>query len=561
MVRYISPLQGQLFTTPFEQSLDMNNRWVKLAHQLDWDGFANEYYKCFNPDFGAPAVNARIVIGAVVIKHLLNLSDEDTIATIRENLYMQYFLGLSGFQTEAVFAPSLFVLIRMRLDLSFWEKVNRSFVQKAQEVFVEPANTARATDECPKDTKDTKDGNENNTKEAAEAAMQEDGILLTSQSASEGTTLKTNVEEAKGNDEEVGVAEEQQDQAVSTNKGNLLIDATVAEQDIKYPTDLDLLNDGREKLEEIINCICETTNQAKPRTYPQKARQDYLNTARKKKRTAKEIRKAVGKQLNYLRRDLKYIDRLMPFGQSVNQTGLRFKQLQYLLVIRTLYNQQHEMHKQHSHRCDDRIVSIHQPHVRPMVRGKAGSYVEFGAKIGVSLHNGYAAIDTLCWDNYNEGTDLIKAAANYKLTYGHYPAKIIADRKYCTRDNRNWCKQNGIHLSGKPLGRPPASSSQQKRELKKDASERNAVEGKFGQGKRKYGMDYIFAKLKNTSQSWIGAIVFVLNVVRWEHLLYLFFWQYRYLVKQITGLNERMLQPVMIYQGHKRWKKLKIYYH
>ncbi len=85
----MSPLQGQLFTTPFEQSLDLNNRWIKLARQLDWDILAKEYHKCFNADFGAPAVNARVVIGAVVIKHLLHLTDEDTITTIQENLYIR----------------------------------------------------------------------------------------------------------------------------------------------------------------------------------------------------------------------------------------------------------------------------------------------------------------------------------------------------------------------------------------------------------------------------------------------------------------------------------------
>ncbi len=184
--------------------------------------------------------------------------------------------------------------------------------------------------------------------------------------------------------------------------------------------------------------------------------------------------------------------------------------------VRTLYTQQKEMHRQRIHRCNHRIVSIHQPHVRPIVRGKAGSNVEFGSKIVLSLHNGYATIDTLCWDNYNEGTDLSKAAENYRQTYGHYPAKLIADRKYCTKDNRNWCKENGIHLSGKPLGRPSAAKTkQQQKKPKKDASERNAIEGKFGQGKRKYGLDYISAKIKDTSQSWIGAIVFALNIVRW----------------------------------------------
>jgi IS5 family transposase len=516
LVRYTSPLQGQLFTTPFEQSLDFTNRWIKLAHQLDWDILVKEYHKSFNPDFGAPAVNARVVIGAVIIKHLLHLSDEDTISTIQENLYMQYFLGLSSFQTEAVFAPSLFVLIRTRLSLSFWEKVTRDFVQKAQGVLQSEPSTD-ASIKSSTGTKEIENNNDNDNKTISQGGIEEQGHFPNQQI----------------------IEQSLQQQPDDQNKGDLLIDATVAEQDIRYPTDLDLLNDSREKLEEIIDCFCETANTVKPRTYPQNARKDYLHTARSKKCSAKQIRKAVGKQLNYIRRDLKCIDRLMPFGQSMQQTGISFKQLQYLMIIRTLYAQQREMHTQRIHRCDHRIVSIHQPHVRPMVRGKAGSNVEFGSKIGLSLYNGYALIDTLCWDNYNEGTDLSKAAENYRQTYGHYPAKIIADRKYCTKDNRDWCKENGIYLSGKPLGRPSAKTKQQQKELKKDASQRNAIEGKFGQGKRKYGLDYIFAKLKDTSESWIGAIVFVLNIVRWEHLFCLIFFRCQDLIEQITGINER----------------------
>ena len=55
----------------------------------------------------------------------------------------------------------------------------------------------------------------------------------------------------------------------------------------------------------------------------------------------------------------------------------------------------------------DRIVSIFQSHVRPIVRGKAGRKKEYGAKIGVSVVNGFTYIDHLSWDAYNEGSDLM----------------------------------------------------------------------------------------------------------------------------------------------------------
>jgi hypothetical protein len=153
------------------------------------------------------------------------------------------------------------------------------------------------------------------------------------------------------------------------------------------------------------------------------------------------------------------------------------------------------------------------------VRGKARADVEFGAKIGVSVQDGFARIETLDWNNYDEAKDLVKAAESYKERYGYYPAKIIGDRKYITREHRRWCSEHGIVLSGKPLGRPSAQTKEQLKMLKKDSAKRNAIEGKFGQGKRAYGLDRIYARLKETSESWIGAIFFALNVVRTPDIL------------------------------------------
>ena len=179
-----------------------------------------------------------------------------------------------------------------------------------------------------------------------------------------------------------------------------------------------------------------------------------------------------------------------------------------------MYRQQREMHSTKRHSTADRIVSIHQPHVRPMVRGKAGSNVEFGSKIGVCIHNGLTYLDHLSWDSYNETEDLKTSANNYKKRNGYFPAKINADQIYITRENRAWCKEKNIQLNGKPLGRPTEQTKERIKELRQGVSERNCVEGKFGQAKRWYGMGCIHARLKTTSESMIGAIVVVLNLVR-----------------------------------------------
>jgi hypothetical protein len=192
------------------------------------------------------------------------------------------------------------------------------------------------------------------------------------------------------------------------------------------------------------------------------------------------------------------------------------------------------MHSNRIHSVENRIVSIHQPHVRPMVRGKAGADVEFGSKIGICVHNGLTYLDRLSWESYNETEDLKTSAENYKKRNGFYPAKINADQIYITRNNRKWCKENNIELNGKPLGRPTIQTKAKLKELRKSVSERNCVEGKFGQAKRWYGMGNIHARLKATSESMIGAIVVVLNLIR--------------LVQQhVLTFGNRMLIKALIY--------------
>ena len=176
------------------------------------------------------------------------------------------------------------------------------------------------------------------------------------------------------------------------------------------------------------------------------------------------------------------------------------------------------MYKENKHSIEHRIVSIHQPHVRPIVRGKSKTPVEFGAKIGVSLDEGYSRIDHLSWEAYNESTDLIVQIENYREMHGYYPELAQVDRIYLNRENRAWMKEKGIRYTGKPLGRPQKEelSSYKKQKIRKEAAERNQIEGKFGQGKNGYNLNKIRAKLQETSESWIAAIFFVMNLVRFS---------------------------------------------
>ena len=130
------------------------------------------------------------------------------------------------------------------------------------------------------------------------------------------------------------------------------------------------------------------------------------------------------------------------------------RQLKFFFVIQHLLAQQETMYRKKSYQVEDRIVSIHQPHVRPIVRGKAKT--EFGAKINISLLDGYARVDHLDWDAFNEGQDLQMQVERFRKLTGKYPELVQVDKIYLTRENRRVLKEKGIRHTGDPLGRKPA---------------------------------------------------------------------------------------------------------
>ena len=228
--------------------------------------------------------------------------------------------------------------------------------------------------------------------------------------------------------------------------------------------------------------------------------------------------------MGYIKRDFSIIDRLA--GKS-SLTLLDPKQYQSLLISKEIYRQQSIMFHGREHKIQDRIVSLHMPFIRPIVRGKTNADVEFGPKLSISVVNGFSYMEALSFDAYNEGTTLQQSAENYKRRFGHYPEAIIADKIYRNRENLQFCKINHIRFSGPPLGRPAKDPTilkeQQKQEIL-DSGIRNAVEGKSGEGKRYYGLGRIMTRLQDTSESVISLQLLVMNLEhRLRLLLYYFF--------------------------------------
>ena len=157
------------------------------------------------------------------------------------------------------------------------------------------------------------------------------------------------------------------------NRGKLIIDATPAPADISYPTDLNLLNQARivtEKIRDILYKQLPGKLNKKPITHRRTARKEYLTVAKKRRATRKEIKKSIKKQLKYVSKNLSSIDQLIEKGASL--TTLSKRQYKMVLVVRVVYRQQPWMFDNNKIRIEERIVSLNQPHVRPIVRGRRG---------------------------------------------------------------------------------------------------------------------------------------------------------------------------------------------
>lgn len=448
-------LKFEDFYLPFGGKLRSDNRWVVLSRQIPWHQIEHAYSANFpNAKLGCPAKSARIALGSLIIKERLATTDRETVLQIAENPYLQYFLGFSEYKDEVPFDHSLMTHFRKRFDKETLAEINESIVRNAMQ----------------------------------------------SEEQSQDKSFDDN------------------DDDQPSNKGKLIVDATCTPADVAYPTDLNLLNKAREETEAMIDVMHAPLigKTKKPRTYRQKARKDYLVVAKQKRAGYKKVRKAISKQLRYLNRNLQNIDRMVSEGLLVH---LNKREYRNLLVIKELFRQQQLMFDRRSHKVSDRIVSISQPHIRPIVRGKAKSNVEFGAKVSLSLIDGFSFVEKISWDSYNESGDLIGQIESYHKRFGFYPESVHADQIYRNHDNRRYCKEYGIRLSGPKLGRPKKVTSENAEQLKRekqqhrqDEIDRIAIEGKFGQGKRRFSLARIMSKLANTSEVTIMISFMVMNL-------------------------------------------------
>ena len=447
---------GQISLEDFGQPVGMNlknsNRWVKRAQTIPWLEIEKKYAKLFSNKKGNVAKSLRLGLGARIIQAEYGFSDAEIPLQIQENPYLQYFCGYKAFDdSKPPFDSSMMVYFRKRLTPEIIGEINEMVITAEQ------AKLEKEKEEACKDDYDNSDDNDKNS-------------------------------------------------------GTMIVDATCAPSQISYPQDVSLLNKARECSEKIIDEL-HVKGEQKPRTYRKKAHKDYTTYSRSRKPKAKQTRKAIGKQLGYLKRNISSIEKMLSMGKEI---PIRFKEK--FSTIQTIYTQQKEMYDNHTHSVKDRVVSLNQPWLRPIVRGKAKAKVEFGVKLDISVCDGWTRLERHSFDAYNESTGLQDMIERYKERTGHYPERVLADKIYRNRDNLSFCKQHKIRLSGSALGRPKKGTEINKKQNYIDECERVEVERKFSLAKRKCGMGMIVTRLKETTCHSIAMSVLLLNLRRIEKL-------------------------------------------
>jgi hypothetical protein len=496
MIRYTpaSERKLSLFKTPFENELDPNNRWVQMAELVPWDDMAQVFMDHLSERHGRPSVDLRIILGALLVKHIQGLSDEDTIDYIQENIYAQYFVGLSSFQVEPVFVPSLFVEVRKRLGAKGADRLNSLLIRHAQELRLvkhrrKPAKPKGGDDPGSPDTKGTP-----------------------------GTEQSTSADH-QGADTSADASDNQEACQSDANRGTMLVDATVTPLHIAFPTDSGLLNHAREHSEQLLDVLYKSAESlwpVKPRTYRREARKRYISFSKKRNKSKKAIHKAVGQQLRYVRRNIKTLHKMLDQLEAAEiEIAWDKHQWRMFWIIQELYRQQDVMFGDKRKRIKDRLVSLQQPHARPIKRGKSGGRdTEFGPKINVSLSEGMARVDQIDFNAFNESQGLQAQIEAYKALYGYYPALVLADKIYWTRANRKYLKDRKIEIGGVPLGRKTEQSKYERERQRKRNNKRSEIEGKFGQTKSKYGLDDVMTRLPETIKAEIHLTFLSINLIK-----------------------------------------------
>lgn len=275
----------------------------------------------------------------------------------------------------------------------------------------------------------------------------------------------------------------------------IVMDATCYESEVRYPTDVKLLWESVESAYRMMREVCNRERIPILRTKYHKWLIRYIGYSKMRRKTTKKK--------NALKRSsLLLIDKLSRFLWEHEET-LSEKEKERLRLIAKVHTQQYELF----HRGitpKGRIVSLHKPYVRPIVRGKEIKPVEFGAKANKIQIDGISFIEHISHDAFNEGVRF-KQGVWKAQSLTHVKVNVVgADAIYATNENRRFATHHNIKTDFKAKG-PKPSYHKELQGLKKMITKERAsrLEGSFGKDKEHYHLRKIKAVGKENEILWI----------------------------------------------------------
>jgi len=418
---------------PYGGSLDEENRWIRIGRIVPWEEFETLYAKTFS-NRGRPGIESRLIIGAFTIKHVLTLSDEETMHQIAENAYMQHLCGFESFQRRPSFDSSTLTRARKRLARSKFKEFENVLKTRLQEL----------------------------------------GVL---------------------------------------NPKGMYVDASVIPVDMAYPSDVTLLEKGRRYLVRFVKESGQKLGK-RFRTYARTAKKIFVSFSKKRHKTKKSIRKTLKSVLQFVRRNLSQARGVLVDLRKAKCAAKRAVGVKIEMIAK-MYEQQRQMYRNRTHTIKERIVSLARPHIRPIVRGKAGKDVEFGPKVSLAHVDGYCFCDAVSHEAYNETTHLAKHVREFRKRFGKAPDFVCGDQIYGSRENRKYLEKRNIRHAFKPLGRPSLeikTGGVEKWRRKKLVQRGALMEGIIGHAKEHFGLDRIKARLPETEKLWIHFGIMAMNL-------------------------------------------------
>ena len=409
------------FFSTFEEQLDKKHPLFALANKIDWANFEKEFSKLYHGSMGRPAKPIRLMVGLILLKHIRNISDESVVEQWRENSYYQYFCGEMKFVIKAPCEASELVHFRKRIGEKGMQLIWGESIRIAKEI----------TEKKDKQRK-SKEGKKDND---------------------------------KGNDNGVPQVEK------AFKEKEVIIDTTVQEKNITYPTDLKL----HRKI--IKNCVDISEEEGI------ELRQSYTRTVKKhlyqqrfrktKKQRAKALKAA---------RQIKTIA-----GRLVREL---FRKLNPLQLAK--YTKELELYKrvlQQKREDKNKVYSIHEPHTECISKGKEHKKYEFGNKVSIVIGKSTGIVFGAISLEKNEydGHTLPKALQQFKEINGYEPKRALVDKGYKGID-----KVGETEVIRPDSGR--AKSRYMRTKMRKDHRKRAGVEAKISHLKNDFRMDRNYYK-------------------------------------------------------------------